>query len=268
MAIKKPPATPEALNLHQRIRAIMKDVTHLVKDGTISFGKVNYKAVTEEAVTSTVRKALIEHGVTCVPTGDIQWNQVGSLNTVIMDYQLTNVDDPKDFLIIPTIGQGSDTQDKGTNKAMTGAFKYLMLRAFNIPTGDDPDKDASKKLDVQNVKDHKKKYDDLLKKHKDLYTPLELKQMAFNSKWNEAKILAITAKVKKNIQTRLADLDVPKVEEQKADTSDVESSAKAEKTVAADQASSESKPKPGAKKAAEKIAKAAEKTGDSVELEI
>lgn len=208
---KTPVIKPETLNLHQRIRAIMADVTHLVKDGTIAFGNVKYKAVTEEAVTSTVRKALIEHGITCVPTGEIQWNQVGTLNTIIMNYQLTNVDDPDDFLIIPTIGQGADTQDKGTNKAMTGAFKYLLLRAFNIPTGDDPDKQSSKELESKHKKDLQKQYEDAVKKGEDLYSEAELKRMAYNPKWTEAKTLSVIAKLLKDIQEREAKADVPDI---------------------------------------------------------
>jgi hypothetical protein len=208
-AKKQPVITPEKLNLHQRIRAIMADVTHLVKDGTIAFKQVSYKAVTEEMVTSTVRKALIEHGVTCVPTGNIEWNQVGTLNTIIMNYQLTNVDDPTDILIVPTIGQGADTQDKGTNKAMTGAFKYLLLRTFNIPTGDDPDKVSSNELKVKHDKDLKKKYEDLVKKNKALYSPLELKQLAYNPKWGEAKTLVVIAKLMKGIEERQAKADLP-----------------------------------------------------------
>jgi hypothetical protein len=212
MPTKKAPAIkPESLNLHQRIRAIMADITHLVKDGTIAFGNVSYKAVTEELVTSTVRKALIEHGVTCVPTGEIQWNQVGTLNTVILNYQLTNIDNPEEHLIIPTIGQGADTQDKGTNKAMTGAFKYLLLRAFNIPTGDDPDKQSSTELDAKHKKDLKKKYDDLIKKHGALYTEKELKSMAYNPKWTEVKTMSVIAKFTKDVNRREAKADVPEI---------------------------------------------------------
>lgn len=210
MPTKKAPAIkPETLNLHQRIRAIMADVTHLVKDGEIAFGTVKYKAVTEEAVTRTVRVALIEHGVTCVPTGDISWNQVGTLNTVILSYQLTNIDNPTEFIIVPTIGQGADTQDKGTNKAMTGAFKYLLLRTFNIPTGDDPDKQSSKELDAKHKKDLKKQYEDLVKKNEHLYTPAELKSLAYNPKWTEAKTIATIAKLMKGISAREAKADVP-----------------------------------------------------------
>jgi hypothetical protein len=46
-------------------------------------------------------------------------------------------------------GTGTDTQDKGIYKAVTGAVKNILMQNFLIPTGDDPEKDgekASKKL--------------------------------------------------------------------------------------------------------------------------
>ena len=38
-------------------------------------------------------------------------------------------------------GQGSDSTDKGVYKAITGAIKYIFMKTFLIPTGDDPEKD-------------------------------------------------------------------------------------------------------------------------------
>jgi hypothetical protein len=38
-------------------------------------------------------------------------------------------------------GYGTDKEDKGGYKAMTGAEKYFLLKTFLIPTGDDPERD-------------------------------------------------------------------------------------------------------------------------------
>ena len=35
-------------------------------------------------------------------------------------------------------GEGSDTGDKASNKALTGAYKYALRQTFCIETGDDP----------------------------------------------------------------------------------------------------------------------------------
>ena len=41
-------------------------------------------------------------------------------------------------------GQGADKGDKGVYKAITGAIKYVYMKTFNIPTGDDPEKNDRK----------------------------------------------------------------------------------------------------------------------------
>ena len=41
-----------------------------------------------------------------------------------------------------TIGQGEDAGDKGANKALTAAVKYILMKTFLIPTGEDADGDA------------------------------------------------------------------------------------------------------------------------------
>lgn len=192
----------KTLNIHERIRLIMIDVDYLKKDDTIAYKSVKYNAVTEQKVTTAVRQSLINHGVTCVPDGEIKWNQAGTLNTVIMHYRLTNIDNPDDFIIIPTIGQGADTQDKGTNKAVTGAFKYLLLRTFNIPTGDDPDQTSSDELGDNHFQENKKKYIKLLSDHKHLFTDKELKAASFNEKWDVPKIWAMIDRLQKFIDQK------------------------------------------------------------------
>lgn len=53
------------------------------------------------------------------------------------------------------IGEGFDTGDKASNKAIAVAFKYALLQVFCIPTDDlkDPDKDA---IDFKNKHDNQK----------------------------------------------------------------------------------------------------------------
>ena len=60
---------------------------------------------------------------------------------------LVNVENPEEYIDIASCGDGADSQDKGSGKAMTYAFKYMWLRAFALPTGEDPDKISSAELD-------------------------------------------------------------------------------------------------------------------------
>jgi hypothetical protein len=44
------------------------------------------------------------------------------------------------YIDIQTTGEGADSGDKSSNKAMTGGYKYALRQVFCIETGDDPDK--------------------------------------------------------------------------------------------------------------------------------
>ncbi|MNJ59800.1 ERF superfamily protein [compost metagenome] len=63
-----------------------------------------------------------------------------------MKYKIIDIE-TGNFEILASSGTGVDTQDKGVGKAMTYSYKYLLLRTFAIPTGEDPDKVSSAELD-------------------------------------------------------------------------------------------------------------------------
>lgn len=134
-------------NLYQKILAVMQDVAYLQKDDRVKFGTTDYKAISEEKVTSTVRESLIKHGLVILPA-EQEHLRDGQLSTVNTKYKIVDVD-TGEFELIVSSGTGADSQDKGVGKAMTYAFKYLLLRTFAIPTGDDPDQISSAELDAK-----------------------------------------------------------------------------------------------------------------------
>lgn len=144
------------MNVYQKIAEVMKDISYLQKDDNVKTGYNNsYKAITEEKVTSAVRASLISHGLVIIP---VKQDRTTSSETVIdkngnqknnhlvevdTQYRIQNIDDAEDYIIAVSSGSGVDTQDKGVGKAMTYSYKYLLLRTFAIPTGEDPDKVSS-----------------------------------------------------------------------------------------------------------------------------
>lgn len=148
------------LNLYQKISSVMQEVDYLQKDDEIKAGKGTYKAVSEEKVTSAVRAALVKHGLVILPveqdhrredtviTDQYGKQSVQRLSTVDTKYKIVDIDTEK-FEILVSSGTGVDTQDKGVGKAMTYSYKYLLLRSFAIPTGEDPDKISSAELDAK-----------------------------------------------------------------------------------------------------------------------
>lgn len=128
----------------------MQDVQYLTKDDHIKFNKTNYRAISEEKVTSTVRESLLKNGLVILPVNQ-EHKREGTLSTVDTTYKIVDVDTGGHELIVSS-GSGVDTQDKGVGKAMTYSYKYLLLRTFAIPTGEDPDKVSSAELDDQEEK--------------------------------------------------------------------------------------------------------------------
>lgn len=150
-------------NIFQRISAVMQDVQYLAKDDQIEFGKTKYRAISEEKVTTIIRKSLITHGIVIVPVKQ-EHSKDGFLTTVDVTYRIQNVEDEHDYIEAVSSGTGVDTQDKGVGKAMTYAYKYLLLRTFAIPTGEDPDKISSAELDDRFSREKKVEYIDEIKK--------------------------------------------------------------------------------------------------------
>lgn len=149
------------MNVYQKIAKVMADVAYLTKDDSVETGGgKSYRAITEEKVTSTVRASLLKHGLVIVPVEQThdrvdervtaydkyQKKDVEKINrvtTVNVTYKVQNIDDLNDYVLVQSTGTGVDTQDKGVGKAMTYAYKYMLLRTFAIPTGEDPDKISS-----------------------------------------------------------------------------------------------------------------------------
>ena len=150
------------MQLHEKILQIMQEVEYLQKDDRVGDGRNSYKAITEEKVTEVIRKSLIKNKVIILPfeqvhtrtdTPSINYEgkpQIIRLATVDVKYKIIDVE-TGDFEIVPSSGTGVDTQDKAVGKAMTYSYKYMMLRTFAIPTGEDPDKISSEDFGKKNT---------------------------------------------------------------------------------------------------------------------
>ncbi|WP_161539674.1 ERF family protein [Paramagnetospirillum kuznetsovii] len=126
------------LNIHQRLHAAMQEVTYVQKEKK---NGMNYTIVSHDAVTAKVRPVLVKHGVVYYPV-DLVPAQDGNRTEVIMKVRFANIDDPSDFIDVPSMGYGIDSQDKGPGKAISYAVKYALLKALGLETGDDADHDS------------------------------------------------------------------------------------------------------------------------------
>ena len=75
------------MNIYEKIAKVMKDIQYLSKDDSVEYKTTKYKAISEEKVTSAVRKSLIEHGLVIFPVKQIHTKD-GTLTAVDVHIEL------------------------------------------------------------------------------------------------------------------------------------------------------------------------------------
>lgn len=156
------------MNIYEKINKIMADTPYIFKDGKIEFKNTKYRAVTEENVLNMLRPKMIEQGLVMFPVS-LDFSKDEIITTANMVFKVVNAENPEEFILVASGGQGADSQDKGIGKAITYANKYALLKMFLVPTGDDPDKVSSEEItaklnEAYAKKEQEKGEDDLLRK--------------------------------------------------------------------------------------------------------
>jgi hypothetical protein len=143
----------QPLTLAQRLAAVMGDVGYVQKGGKTQSGP-SFKYVKHDDVVALVRPALVKHGVaflatvrpetvSCVEHGATKSGSLRYKTTLILDMTFVNADDPGDAYSVSFPGEGIDTDDKGSGKALSYAIKNGLLKTFMIESGDDADNEAT-----------------------------------------------------------------------------------------------------------------------------
>ena len=131
--------------LYKKMFEIMKTVEHVEKTIQVKYKTVDYKATSEAVVTPIFRKEFIKNKLMVFPIEQISVKSNG-ISRIDIKYKIVDTETGENE-ILASSGEGADTQDKGAGKAMTYAYKYMLLRTFMSPTGEDPDKTSSQELD-------------------------------------------------------------------------------------------------------------------------
>lgn len=147
------------LNLFERLLKISEEVGTVGKNLVIKLGSGGYKAVAEVDVIYAVKPLEIKYRIFSYPVKhevveskelEREITRSGNTYTVIDQfvrvkvlYRFVNVDNPSEYIDIEMLGDGVDSGDKTSGKAQTYADKYALLKGYKIPTGDDPDQEAS-----------------------------------------------------------------------------------------------------------------------------
>jgi hypothetical protein len=130
------------MNLYEKINAIMGDVKSLKKDGKVSFGTTKYNFLSEAKTTEIFHELFVKHKIVLLPIS-VEEEKQGQVTQGRYTYRMINCEDPTDYIDLQSGGQGQDSSDKGSGKASSYAYKYLLWRTFAIPSNDDPDQVSS-----------------------------------------------------------------------------------------------------------------------------
>jgi hypothetical protein len=133
-------------SLVKKLAVVMQEVKYIQKTGYNKFH--NYKYATEADVNEKVREELSKQDVIMIPnmkSHSIRTHTTAKGNTeyiVTVEVEFTFMDgDSGETISFTVFGEGQDAGDKATYKGITGAQKYALMKAFMIPTGDDPEAD-------------------------------------------------------------------------------------------------------------------------------
>jgi hypothetical protein len=131
-------------NIYQRINDVMKEVSYVQKDATVTGGG-SYKAVTHDMVTAVVRPAFVKHGIVVrveqlrsemLVTRNPKEEQKMHLYSGDYAVHFVNVDNPEDVATETVNAHANDSGDKAPGKAMSYAVKYAILKLLSLETGE------------------------------------------------------------------------------------------------------------------------------------
>lgn len=148
------------LNIYEKMDMITNELGIVEKGLSVEISKTrSYKAVSERDILDNVKplehkyrvysypydRKIVEND-TLIKKTEYQGN-VTETNSLYMRietiYRFVNLDNTDEYIDIKAYGDGIDTGDKATGKAMTYSDKYALMKGYKISTGDDPDKEAS-----------------------------------------------------------------------------------------------------------------------------
>lgn len=136
----------EQKKIYQAIAGVMADVGAIGKDSVNEQQCFKYRGI--DAVMNALQPAFIKHGLFVYPeilehTREERQNAKGTnliYSVIKVAYHFTAMDGSD--VVVTVIGEGMDTGDKATNKALSIAFKYACFQLFCIPTEEMRDPDA------------------------------------------------------------------------------------------------------------------------------
>lgn len=127
----------EATQIHKAIIAVMREVGAIGKDSVNT--QQNYKFRSIEDVYNRVQPLFAKHGIYSYPKVIDQQREIGttkaggSMHYSVLTVEYTFAAEDGSSISATVVGEGMDSGDKASNKAMAAAHKYAICQVLNIP---------------------------------------------------------------------------------------------------------------------------------------
>lgn len=132
--------------IYQAIIGVMSDIGVIGKEKENAQQGFKYRGVDD--VMNALQPVMVQHGLFVVPEiidqkrEERQTNRGGNLIYSVCTVRYTFYAKDGSSVQCVVVGEGMDSGDKATNKAMSIAFKYACFQVFCIPTEEMKDPDA------------------------------------------------------------------------------------------------------------------------------
>ena len=143
-------------HVYKAMAAVLGELSAgIAKSQTNKFDKYNFRGIDD--VYNALSPALAKHGLLMLPEvvsrevieREAQSGKAMFDTTVLMKFTFIAAEDGSSH-VISTYGQAMDRGDKGTNKAMSAAYKYAAFQAFAIPVdAQDADESTPETVEIQ-----------------------------------------------------------------------------------------------------------------------
>lgn len=134
------------MNIYESIAAVMGEIGAVGKDSLNEQQKFKFRGI--DAVMNAINPALVKNKVFIVPEileqlrEERKSSKGGLLIYSVCKIRYRFYAEDGSYVDAVVIGEGMDSGDKATNKAMSIAFKYACFQVFCIPTEEMKDPDA------------------------------------------------------------------------------------------------------------------------------
>jgi len=138
--------TDNSPQINTAILAVMKEVGAIAKTERNKAQGFDYRGI--DQVYNRLHPLMVEHGIFTTPKiirterHEKPTNAGGILHVAILEMEYTFHAKDGSFITVSVQGEGMDSGDKASNKAMSIAHKYALFQVFMIPTEEIIEPDA------------------------------------------------------------------------------------------------------------------------------